>query len=242
MKKHFIIMLTLSSVVLLSSALPVNVSAEEGSLPTTIEKPNYLLPYTFDEFLSLTDEEFLALSDIPEEVKEDYTRLRAYKNQLPTIAFRFNNDIELFAEKNSEEAEKEICNILGIPDIIIYSISQGTTIANFPFVLRFNEENYNNYPINEVVNKATIYLKYNDTIADTLIDYKVWTSTQIKGDATGDGEVNILDIISINKAVMGKETLTEAQLQLIDFNQNGKPDADEALTLLKYIVGLISEL
>lgn len=63
-----------------------------------------------------------------------------------------------------------------------------------------------------------------------------------KGDATGDGEVNILDVISLNKAVMGKEALTEAQLQLIDFNQNGKPDADEALTLLKYIVGLISEL
>lgn len=63
-----------------------------------------------------------------------------------------------------------------------------------------------------------------------------------KGDTTGDGEVDILDVISLNKAVMGKETLTEAQLQLIDFNQNGKPDADEALTLLKYIVGLISEL
>lgn len=59
------------------------------------------------------------------------------------------------------------------------------------------------------------------------------------GDATGDGEVNILDVISLNKAVMGKETLTEEQLQAIDFNQNGKPDADEALTLLKYIVGLI---
>ncbi|MBR4319843.1 MAG: dockerin type I repeat-containing protein [Oscillospiraceae bacterium] len=62
-----------------------------------------------------------------------------------------------------------------------------------------------------------------------------------KGDATGDGEVNILDVISLNKAVMGKEDLTEEQLQAIDFNQNGKPDADEALTLLKYIVGLIED-
>ncbi|MBR4319537.1 MAG: leucine-rich repeat protein [Oscillospiraceae bacterium] len=60
------------------------------------------------------------------------------------------------------------------------------------------------------------------------------------GDADSSGEVDILDIISLNKAVMGTETLTPEQLRAIDFNNNGKPDADEALTLLKYVVGLIS--
>ena len=60
------------------------------------------------------------------------------------------------------------------------------------------------------------------------------------GDADSSGEVDILDIISLNKAVMGKENLTEEQLKAVDFNNNGKPDPDEALTLLKYVVGLIS--
>ncbi len=59
------------------------------------------------------------------------------------------------------------------------------------------------------------------------------------GDADGSGEVDILDVISINKAILGKEILTENGLKAIDFNSNGKPDSDEALTVLKYIVGMI---
>jgi len=63
-----------------------------------------------------------------------------------------------------------------------------------------------------------------------------------QGDADGNGKIDILDVITLNKAVMGKETLSEAQLKAIDFNGNGKPDSEEALTILKYIVGLITEL
>ncbi len=62
------------------------------------------------------------------------------------------------------------------------------------------------------------------------------------GDADGDGKVNILDVISVNKAVLGKESLTDAQLKAIDFNQNGKPDSEESLTIMKFIVGLIPSL
>ncbi|GEM_PF-1726685 len=60
------------------------------------------------------------------------------------------------------------------------------------------------------------------------------------GDASSDGKVNILDVIAVNKAVLGKDTLSETQLKAVDFNQNGKPDSEESLTILKYIVGLIT--
>lgn len=63
-----------------------------------------------------------------------------------------------------------------------------------------------------------------------------------KGDITGDNSVNILDVITINKAILGKETIPNEQLKNIDFNGNGKPDSEESLILLKYIVGLISVL
>ncbi len=62
-----------------------------------------------------------------------------------------------------------------------------------------------------------------------------------QGDADGNGEIDILDVITINKAIMGKENLSENGLKAIDFNGNGKPDSSEALTLLKYIVGLITD-
>ncbi|MBR1530095.1 MAG: leucine-rich repeat protein [Oscillospiraceae bacterium] len=63
-----------------------------------------------------------------------------------------------------------------------------------------------------------------------------------QGDADGNQKIDILDVITLNKAVMGKETLSENSLKAIDFNGNGKPDSEEALTILKYIVGLIPEL
>ena len=63
-----------------------------------------------------------------------------------------------------------------------------------------------------------------------------------KGDITGDNSVDILDVITINKAILGKETIPNEQLKNIDFNGNGKPDSEESLILLKYIVGLISVL
>ncbi|MBE6876758.1 MAG: hypothetical protein E7496_08610 [Ruminococcus sp.] len=68
------------------------------------------------------------------------------------------------------------------------------------------------------------------------------TTVLIPGDADSDGAVDILDVITINKAILGKETLTAEQLKAIDFNGNGKPDSEDSLTIMKYIVGLISSL
>ncbi len=64
----------------------------------------------------------------------------------------------------------------------------------------------------------------------------------IPGDASGDNKINILDVILVNKAVLGKEALSDAQVKAVDFNQNSKPDSEESLTILKYIVGLVTSL
>ena len=95
------------------------------------------------------------------------------------------------------------------------------------------DQKFRDYCIENQLDDSLVEVRFLADTAETL--------AEIMGDATGDGEIDILDVISLNKAVMGKESLTEAQLQAIDFNQNGKPDADEALTLLKYIVGLIED-
>jgi hypothetical protein len=66
-------------------------------------------------------------------------------------------------------------------------------------------------------------------------------ATGMKGDADCNGEVDILDVISINKAIMGKENLSEQGLKNIDFNGNSKPDSSESMSVLKLIVGMITE-
>lgn len=59
-----------------------------------------------------------------------------------------------------------------------------------------------------------------------------------KGDLSGDGNIDIQDLVILNKAILGKTLISEAQLKCIDFNENGKPDVEEMLLLLKYIIGL----
>ena len=64
--------------------------------------------------------------------------------------------------------------------------------------------------------------------------------TLLEGDADGNSKIDILDVITLNKAILGKEELSQTQLKAIDFNGNGKPDSEESLKLMKYIVGLIT--
>ena len=55
-----------------------------------------------------------------------------------------------------------------------------------------------------------------------------------------DGEVDILDVITLNKSIMGKESLSEEGIVNGDVNLDGKPDSTDALNILKLIVGIIT--
>ena len=63
--------------------------------------------------------------------------------------------------------------------------------------------------------------------------------TTMPGDVQENGKIDIIDVISVNKAILGKETFTDEQTNSADINQNGKPDADDALAIMKRVVGLI---
>ena len=64
----------------------------------------------------------------------------------------------------------------------------------------------------------------------------------ILGDADENGVVDILDVIVVNKAILGQKILTKTQMKAVDFNQNGMVEPDESLMLMKFIVGLIDSL
>lgn len=66
----------------------------------------------------------------------------------------------------------------------------------------------------------------------------MYTNYRQTGDLNGDSAVDILDVIMLNKAILGKETLSEEQQKAADIDQNGIPASGDALTLLKYIVGM----
>lgn len=62
------------------------------------------------------------------------------------------------------------------------------------------------------------------------------------GDANSDGKIDLSDVVKINKVVLGKDRMSDEELTAIDFNGNNRPDAEESLLLLKYILGVVTNL
>ena len=58
----------------------------------------------------------------------------------------------------------------------------------------------------------------------------------LAGDANQSGDVDVLDLILVNKAILGCAEMTKAQIQAVDFNHNKMVDSEDSLELLKYIV------
>ncbi len=61
------------------------------------------------------------------------------------------------------------------------------------------------------------------------------------GDADCNDTIDILDVILVNRAILGKSKLTEQGLKNIDFSKNNVPEPDEALTIMKRIVNILTD-
>ena len=102
-------------------------------------------------------------------------------------------------------------------------------IASVSFDIDKDTELY----LNTFYNTTSVYrldFIYDSTIVSNVI-----------GDANGDRRADIIDVIMINQAVLGKEKLKDDLIKNIDSNKNGITDSIDSLNLLKYIVGLIDE-
>ena len=58
------------------------------------------------------------------------------------------------------------------------------------------------------------------------------------GDVTLDCEIDIMDVIALNKQLLGAETLCDTAKKNSDINGNGSPDETDSLAILKYVVGM----
>ncbi len=86
---------------------------------------------------------------------------------------------------------------------------------------------------------------YPDLTPTTADDVQEPTDSELKvklwGDADESNKVDILDVISVNKAVLGKEKLTDQGLKNADIDEDGKPSASDSLNIMKLIVGMLSQ-
>ena len=64
----------------------------------------------------------------------------------------------------------------------------------------------------------------------------------VTGDANGDGQADIRDILAINKHRLNKASLTAEYLQASDVNEDGKTDIKDILQINKFRLGKIQTL
>ena len=64
----------------------------------------------------------------------------------------------------------------------------------------------------------------------------------VYGDTNCDGSVDILDIITLNKALLGNTPLSDTGTLNADVDGDGKPTANDSLAILKFIVKILDKL
>ena len=101
-------------------------------------------------------------------------------------------------------------------------------------------------PVEDTIPSTTIIYGYENSTAQAYAEengnefISLDKAIEIKkGDVNGDNEIDIKDVVFINKAVLGKETLTEQQMIPADVDNDGYIKATDALLIMKYVVKLI---
>ncbi len=86
----------------------------------------------------------------------------------------------------------------------------------------------------------TVFLTEQKAVApETESESESTEQTILYGDANCDGIVNILDVITLNKSVFGKEILSESGTRNADVDNNNSADSTDSLNILKLIVGIL---
>ena len=61
------------------------------------------------------------------------------------------------------------------------------------------------------------------------------------GDVNCDGDVNLLDVLALNRNLLTGEAITDQGKVNADVDLDGKPTAVDALNILKYTINLVKE-
>lgn len=151
-----------------------------------------------------------------------------------TITF----NVEITSDNEETDEIMLNSNKYNIKDYIIKNIQPKTLLSNF------KQNITTNATIIKVLDNTTELLN-NDIIGtglQLLLENKVSYTLVVKGDCNGDGQVNIQDILSINKHRLEKVQLKDEYLTASDVNEDSKADIRDILQINKYRLEKINKL
>lgn len=98
------------------------------------------------------------------------------------------------------------------------------------------------YEIDEVTIGVAVDLDEDGTFETVIVPERPTEPDQtvMLGDVNDDSEIDISDVIAINKALLGSAEMTEHMLISGDVDKNGELDFTDSLNILKFVVKLIS--
>ncbi len=122
------------------------------------------------------------------------------------------------------------CGRFIIDSVVVYTEADGTTDPTEPDETTATEET--------TTTEATTTTEETTTTTES-----VSTDTpQVYGDTNGDNTVDILDVLTLNKNLLTGEPLSEQGRKNADVDGDGTPSASDALIILKYTIGLVTNL
>ena len=86
------------------------------------------------------------------------------------------------------------------------------------------------------------YDDYKQIVAEGLdVSDLAKSSEVVLGDVDGDGETSVLDVISVNRYILGKADFSASQIKSADVDKSGIVDSADALLMMKKVVGIVEE-
>ncbi len=122
-----------------------------------------------------------------------------------------------------------------VDGLFLSNIAIGTNVANFKANLESMGVSVTVMNRNgQVVNDGSLGTGYSITVVgSTSVTYKA----VVYGDPSGDAKINALDLLKIQKYILGETKLSDADYKAGDANKDGKINALDLLKIQKYILG-----
>ena len=153
------------------------------------------------------------------------------------------NDTDHFAEQ--AQYYSDIMDVIAehkdeISAVVFWGTTDDMSWRASKYPLLFNEDYTAKPAFDAIVDGLEVTVPAEtetETESDTQ-DTSAPDSEILWGDADNSGEVNILDVITLNRGILGKEDFSEVQQKAADVNLSGKPDSTDSLIIMKHIVGI----
>ena len=154
------------------------------------------------------------------------------------------DSVRLFPTEHYEDSYLTNANRMGVtnhgPIVYVDANGEEHSFSGFPDLENYIIQNYDVTVVD--------YDKYVEDGSIVPIDAvttpvnNTTATSYFTGDVTGDGAVDLMDAISLNKIFAGLITPTDVQTSAADINQDGSVADDDLTILMQFLIGLRSDL